>query len=253
MADCKKYFFLYRRERSGSPPRHARGSRQSRLLVNTTAFCLFLVCVSVLLFPLRAAASEVNCYLVPERAYIPPEEAREAGRKMLRWMRDNGWIEKTSRGKTYDGEGYAFTDAAEALVTPRDRPRLFPARSTVYNLPGGPHITFAFSVVSDGKEVFHPMEGAGETVAHCPACKKELELGTFGDMINVWFTSDNNPPVPCPLCGAEHDINAYRLDPQWGFSTLGFGFFDIYELSPEFIAAFGAELGEPVRLVSVSR
>lgn len=78
-------------------------------------------------------------------------------------------------------------------------------------------------------------------------------MDAFGDMINAWFTAERNPPVPCPLCGAERDINAYRLDPQWGFSTPGFGFFDMYELSPEFIAAFAAELGEPVRLVSVVR
>ena len=68
-------------------------------------------------------------------------------------------------------------------------------------------------------------------------------------MTEEWFTDEGNHPVPCPGCGESFDIRDYLLEPAWGFSQIGFTFWNLSDMTEEFVAEFAAVLGEPVRVV----
>lgn len=172
--------------------------------------------------------------LVPERAGIDPAEQAAMEKRMVGWMQENGWIERKKSDCVFtEGGGCRFTPSGS----------LHMAGGTDRGLS-----TYGFGVQKhDGKGVFTNLEGGLES-AHCPACGKDVER-YFYDMVSDWYEADGFPPVKCPLCGAASDIRNYRLDPLWEFSRIGFEFWNMGPLTPEFVEEFTAMPGEPVRVV----
>lgn len=172
--------------------------------------------------------------LVPERFDIAPAEQAFMETRMVGWMQKNGWIEKEKSDCVLSSEaGWRFTPSGSLHMTGEPEKRL---------------LTYGFRVEKHaGKGVFTNLEGGLES-ACCPACGKDVER-YFYDMVGEWYEADGFPPVQCPLCGVASDIRAYRLDPLWGFSQIGFEFWNTGPLRPEFVEEFTAMLGEPVRVV----
>ena len=172
--------------------------------------------------------------LVPERIFIQPAEQAAMEKRMGEWKQENGWIETQKSDCTLGGEaGWRFTPSGSRHIADEDYSDL---------------LTCGFGVEKhEGKGVFTNLEG-GLEAALCPVCGENVEE-QFYDMVGDWNAAEGSPPVTCPQCGAASDIREYRLEPQWGFSQIGFEFWNIGELVPEFVEEFVAVLGEPVRVV----
>lgn len=178
--------------------------------------------------------------LTPERLDIQPPEQDAMEKRVVEWMQKHGWVEKEKSDCTFkEGGGWRFTPSgAEHIADERGR---------------GLSI-YGFNVEKfdgkRGKGVFTNLEG-GLEAAYCPACGGNVET-QFYDMVGGWCAAEGFPPVKCPLCGAESGIQDYRCEPPWGFSQIGFQFWNIGEITPEFLEEFAAMLGEPVRVVWAS-
>ena len=84
--------------------------------------------------------------------------------------------------------------------------------------------------------------------AVCSGCGEDIGE-EFYDMTEAWFSGEDNPPVSCPCCGESFDIRDYVLEPPWGFSQIGFTFWNLLDMTEEFVEEFAAVLGEPVQVV----
>ena len=58
--------------------------------------------------------------------------------------------------------------------------------------------------------------------------------------------SDN---ITCPLCKIANDIHQFEFTPEWGFSDLGFTFWNLAVLKPSFINEFSQRLSCDVSVV----
>jgi hypothetical protein len=68
------------------------------------------------------------------------------------------------------------------------------------------------------------------------------------DFLNEWASASSNN-LTCPLCNVSTEIHEFRFDPQWGFSDLGFTFWNWTQLKDEFIALFKQKLGCEIDIV----
>ncbi len=55
--------------------------------------------------------------------------------------------------------------------------------------------------------------------------------------------------MTCPLCHVAMDIHQFTFSPDWGFSDLGFTFWNWPGLTDEFIAEFKKKLGCDISIV----
>lgn len=152
------------------------------------------------------------------------------------------------------------------LTGPEDRPQLTPKGMLEVYGSGGPDAVsrpfsveswleekgalggVAVEVVAEGKGVFTSL-GAGLDEVTCPKCGASI-VEQFVEMVATWCTAEGYPLVPCPECGAASEIRDYKMSMPWGFSQIGFAFWNtVGDLSEDFVAEFAAELGEPVRRV----
>lgn len=178
-------------------------------------------------------------YLVPERCRIDAPEREELARRMVDWLQDKGWIEreKSECVLSGDGNGWRFTPEGARHMADADHEDL---------------VTYGFCVEThETKGVFTNYEGGLES-ARCPVCGAEI-VEDFYDLVEAWYMAEDWPPVTCPVCGKASDIRTFMLEPTWGFSQIGFGFWNLHEdLTEDFVAEFSAVLGEPVRVVEVA-
>lgn len=173
--------------------------------------------------------------LVPERIFIEPAERDEMENRITAWMIGNGWIEpEISDCVLSEGGGRRITRKGNTHIS---------GCAPDHNLSVNGFCVEKF----DGKNVFTNLEGGLES-AVCPSCGENVEE-QFYDMTGAWFTGEGNMPVPCPCCKKSADIREYILEPPWGFSQIGFTFWNLWDMTEEFAVEFAAALGEPVRVV----
>lgn len=175
--------------------------------------------------------------IVPERFTFSQQELVEIENRMIGWMQENGWIEKEkSDCALNEDKGWRFTEAGAAHM----------AANGEYRAPLDP---YGVSVEKyDGwKGLFTNMEGGLEN-AVCPLCGKDI-LDNAYDMISTWFNAKEYYALKCPQCCGSFDIREFRLYPPWGFSQLGFEFWNLGIIDQNFVDEFSAKLGEPVRVV----
>lgn len=192
------------------------------------------------MFAQEPAMSDSFNVIVPERFTFTTQELTKLEKRMIGWMQTNGWIEKKKSDCVYNKDkGWRFTpDGAKHM-----------AKNGEYLDYLGYGAIYGVSVEKlDGlKGIFTNMEGGLES-AVCPACAKDV-LKDIYDMISDWANAKEYYPLKCPQCGAASDIRDYKLYPPWGFSQLGFEFWNLGIIDPDFVREFSTELGEPVRVV----
>ena len=81
----------------------------------------------------------------------------------------------------------------------------------------------------------------------CPNCKQDLAGGDL-EIIDEWFANQNDTPT-CPHCNTPADIHKFEFTPQWGFSDLGFTFWNCPDLTDSFIDDFKEKLGCEINVV----
>ncbi len=109
-----------------------------------------------------------------------------------------------------------------------------------------------FSLITNGLEIiterniFHTGEGGLEDCI-CPNCNTNIASENW-IFLEEWFDHKNNH-VTCPNCHYTSEINEYTFSPQWGFSNLGFSFWNWPDLTNDFIDAFRQKLGCAISVV----
>lgn len=80
----------------------------------------------------------------------------------------------------------------------------------------------------------------------CPNCKQDIvaEDWNFDD----YFQTGNGSLI-CPLCNQPSDINRFIIEPGWGFSNLGFTFWNWSNLKEDFIEEFENKLQCKVKVI----
>ncbi|MBJ6145484.1 hypothetical protein [Hymenobacter sp. BT559] len=80
----------------------------------------------------------------------------------------------------------------------------------------------------------------------CPNCKYNIASDDWD--LTPWLEQRSIGMI-CPQCAQEASIEQYTFRPDWGFSNLGFTFWNWPILTQQFIKAFEAQLGCPVSVV----
>jgi len=115
-------------------------------------------------------------------------------------------------------------------------------------------LTLELEVITE-KTVFHAGGNGLETIT-CPACQTcesdPLDMqkdSPFLDLVTTWFESESEL-ITCPYCQREISIADFIFEPAWGFSDLGFSFWNRGgPFRDDFVKEFERRLGCPMRIV----
>ena len=178
----------------------------------------------------RTDMSDHSISIVPKQSRYP-DNKRKAG-EILDWLVSKDIVKPaTSDCILSSDRGYAISEGArKAVVSPGD-------------LPFGLIIN-GLEIVTE-RRVFDTGEnGLDECI--CPNCNENIALDDWD--LNPWNDEETNN-LSCPQCGRETDIHEYTFKPAWGFSDLGFKFWNWPDLTGEFIADFKRKLGCEISIV----
>lgn len=106
------------------------------------------------------------------------------------------------------------------------------------------HVINGLEIITE-RQIFHTGEN-GMDECLCPHCKKNIAAEDW-DFFNDWVEQKNNN-LTCPLCNVATDIHQFTFSPEWGFSDLGFTFWNCSDLKNDFILEFKQKLDCDVAL-----
>ncbi len=174
--------------------------------------------------------SDISTSIVPELTIYP--NRFEKAKQIVEWLTDI----KAIKGDKADcilssALGYPIDSGAVVLTT---EPKQLPFNLVVNGL----------QVVTE-PSVFDAGENGLDSVI-CPNCKEDI-------LAEEWnlegFIKSENPLLECPLCEQQSDLNSYVIEPTWGFSNLGFTFWNWTGFTDDFIKEFEQKLGCKVKVV----
>jgi hypothetical protein len=96
------------------------------------------------------------------------------------------------------------------------------------------------------KTVFN--SGQGKTEVRCPKCKAICK-NDWTKAIDSWYVDGEKGLMVCPECRNFQSITEWDFEPKWGFSNLGFTFWNWPKVNDKFVLDFSEKLGQPVILV----
>lgn len=168
---------------------------------------------------------------------VPKQSAysnnKEKAKEILDWLISHDIVKSTLSDCILSSEnGYAISEGAKNISNGED--------SLPFRL-----ITNGLEIITE-RHVFHTGENGIEEVI-CPNCKQDF-AGEDWDFLSKWSENKSNN-LTCPLCNVENDIHKFNFTPEWGFSDLGFTFWNWADLSESFITDFKQKLGCDVNVV----
>lgn len=169
--------------------------------------------------------------IVPKLSSFPNNTDKAI--EILNWLVSKDIVENTSTDCTYGSEyGYAISEGAKRVISlPDDLP--------YHIIPNGLDIVTERRVFDTGQN------GMNECI--CPHCKENIALEEW-DFISKWYENESNN-ITCTKCGKESEIHLYSFEPEWGFSNLGFTFWNLVDFTDEFLAEFKQKLGCDLSIV----
>ncbi|MFK7971973.1 MAG: hypothetical protein AB8F95_16520 [Bacteroidia bacterium] len=170
--------------------------------------------------------------LVPRQSIVKNKEAKI--KEIVDWLIEIDAIkpEKSACVLGIDELGYAISEGAKSITEHSD------------SLP------FNFGTngleIETKRSIYTCMEG-GLDLMICPSCNSDIvhEEWTFFD---VWYSGESDNII-CPLCQISKPIHDYTFNPTWGFSDLGFVFWNWMEFTESFLRKFEKRLGCNVDMV----
>lgn len=96
------------------------------------------------------------------------------------------------------------------------------------------------------RQVFHTGQNGMEELI-CPSCRQDIANEDW-DFLSEWGDSQSNN-ITCPLCNVATDIHQFKFTPVWGFSDLGFTFWNWPPFTDKFIKDFKQKLNCEIDLV----
>ncbi len=171
--------------------------------------------------------SDFSISLIPNISEYPNREAKAA--EIHAWLVAEAIIEPEASGCILSNElGYSVGSQAAKVVS---EPTFLPNNLTVNGLE-----------ISTRRTVF----SAELEELTCPNCKNDIAADDWD--LTPWFEQASDGLI-CPQCAKEAAIHSYTFRPAWGFSNLGFSFWNWPRLTQDFIKQFEARLGYPISIV----
>lgn len=176
--------------------------------------------------------SDSSISIVPRLSVFPGKEAK--AREILDWLLSRDMVKPTLSDCILGSsdEGYAISEGAKDVSTEPDQ------------LPFGLQ-TNGLDIITR-RTIFHT-GGLGIEEVICPNCKNDFSNEDWS-FLDEWHDKSKNW-LTCPLCKQAADIHQFKFTPEWGFSDLGFTFWNWSELTDEFVNEFRTKLGCDVNLV----
>ncbi|UOQ73985.1 hypothetical protein [Hymenobacter cellulosilyticus] len=175
--------------------------------------------------------SDHSTTIVPALSAYPGKE--DKAKEILNWLVAEDIIKPTLSDCVLSASGgYAIAEGARAVIGSAKR---------------GP-----FDLAVNGLEIVTERQvfdtgGNGVEELICPSCDQDLAAEDWS-FIDDWYQGHTNDVV-CPVCNTAADIHLFRFTPVWGFSDLGFRFWNLPDLTEAFINRFQQKLGCTVSVV----
>jgi hypothetical protein len=174
--------------------------------------------------------SDSSISIVPNIADYPDREAK--AKQIIEWLVNIEAVNPIKTDCILSSElGHPIDKGAFKLV---DEPEYLPFSFRCNGL----------EVVTD-RTVFHAGENGLDSFV-CPKCNENI-------VTNEWSLDDydqtGNSLLLCPLCNNTSDLNDYIIEPTWGFSNLGFTFWNWPPLKAEVIHEFEKTLSCKVKII----
>lgn len=174
--------------------------------------------------------SDISTTIVPEISDYP--NRFERAQQVIDWLIDIHAIRAVKSDCILSSEtGYPIDIGAKALTT---EPQYLP-----FNL-----VTNGLQVVTE-RSVFDAGENGLDRFL-CPNCREDI---VSEDWDFTAFVETGNSMLECPLCNQSIELNEYIIEPIWGFSNLGFVFWNWSSLADDFIKEFERRLECNVKVV----
>jgi len=150
-------------------------------------------------------------------------------KEIVQWLIDENVIDSAVRADSAWGE-YQYRSGILKYCQPS--PWCHPNR-------GG----YGMSVITE-KTVFDRLGFDKATCSHCGFSMNEY---VFYKIVGSWW--ENAGEVPCPGCAKGLSIMDVIVEPAWGFSDLGFTFWEAPDFTQEFYAKFEKRLESKLWIV----
>ena len=175
--------------------------------------------------------SDHSISIVPKLSNYPNNQQK--ANEILTWLVSKDIVKsELSDCILSTNKGYAISEGARQITNMPD--------TLPYNLiTNGLEITTKRQVFDTGEH------GMDECIY--PNCKKNIASEDW-IFLSDWYEQkiDN---LTCPLCKIATNIQQFTFLPEWGFSDLGFTFWNWPDLSEEFITEFKQKLGCKILII----
>jgi len=175
--------------------------------------------------------SDYSISIVAKRSNYPNNNLK--AKEILEWLIALDIVKpKLSDCVLSSNNGYAVSNGAKNITAEPEKLPFF------LNVNG-------LEVVTD-KTVFDTGEYGMESCI-CPNCNKDISQEEWL-FIDEWYSQDNDDSI-CPLCNVSFNIHDLKIEPEWGFSNLGFTFWNWPKIKIEFLQEFIRKLNCDVNVV----
>ena len=175
--------------------------------------------------------SDRNITIVPQKSIYPDKESKAI--EILDWLISLDIVKPVPSDCILSAEyGYAISNGAKLITNHPD------------DLPFGLFIN-GLEIITQ-KQVFDTgQNGIDELI--CPHCQDDISSEDW-NFLNDWYEQESDN-ILCPLCKVSNPIHQFKFTPKWGFSNLGFRFWNWPDLKDEFVNQLGNKLGCNVSVV----
>jgi hypothetical protein len=98
--------------------------------------------------------------------------------------------------------------------------------------------TNGLGIITD-RQIFDTAQNGLDEII-CPNCLYDI-LTKDWNFFNEWIEDESNN-LSCPICNIGHDVHKYKFKPEWGFSNLGFTFWNWPDFTLRYINDFRNKL-----------
>jgi hypothetical protein len=176
--------------------------------------------------------SDSSISIVCKKSRYPNSQAK--AQEILEWLIANDIVDLVPSDCALGSEsGHAVSKGARSVVV---EPKY---------LSFGPEQINGVSIIAE-RTIFNTGQNGIEELT-CPNCKNDISQEDW-DFFDPWASGETDD-LTCPSCGRANEIHDYAFKPEWGFSNLGFEFWNWPPFTDQFIKDFKLRLGCDVNIV----
>lgn len=169
-------------------------------------------------------------------SYVPRQLTYQGDRfakaeEIFQWLLAENVIKPEKNEEGLSGNVYYFSDGIQKFL---DVP--------VKSMFDTPAYCAGFTCTTK-RDVYCPVENWDKGPI-CPCCESDLNPNTnddegwnrcLGEGMWKWRETGETPSIVCPTCHNSASLADYRFVPDWGFSDLGFTFYECPKLNRSFV------------------